>query len=85
VRNERQPIALTEETGDFSFNFQIANLGARHACRVRVRATSKTQAASFFKDNLSMIEALARKNLANSRARPRLIKLQAGLELPAIS
>lgn len=78
MRHERQLIAVTQETDDFNFNFQIANLGARHACRVRVRATSKTQAASFIRDNWPTIEALARRNLANSPARSKLIKLQAG-------
>jgi hypothetical protein len=78
VRHERQLLALTQETDDFNFGFQIAHLGARHACRVRVRATSKTQAAIFFRDNWSTIEALARKNLAKSPARSKLIKLQAG-------
>jgi hypothetical protein len=64
-------------TNDFNFNFQIANLGARHACRVRVRASSQTEAATYFRDNLSMIEAIARKNLTTARVRPRLIKLKA--------
>jgi len=78
VRQERQLHAHLQEEDDFNFGFQIANLGARHACRVRVRATDKTQAASFIRDNWSTIEALARQNLANSPARSKLIKLQAG-------
>jgi hypothetical protein len=77
VRRERQLLAEPQEADDFNFGFQIANMGARHACRVRVRATSKTQAASFVRDNWSTIEALARHNLANSPTRPKLIKLQA--------
>jgi hypothetical protein len=78
VRHERQLLAVTKETDDFNFGFQIADLGVRHACRVRVRATSKSQAASFIRDNWSSIEALARQNLANSPAKAKLIKLQAG-------
>jgi len=77
VRHERQFLALTPETYDFNFYFQVAHLGARHACRVRIRATSKTQATNFFQDNLSVIEALARKNLTSSPAKSKLIELRA--------
>jgi hypothetical protein len=74
VHRERQ----CAETNDFNFNFQVANQGARHACRVKVRASCETEAATYFRDNLPMIEALARKNLSTTRVRPRLIRLQAG-------
>jgi hypothetical protein len=78
VRHERQLVARTQETHDFNFGFQIAHLGARHACRVRICATSRTQATIFFRDSWSTIEALARQNLAKNPAKPKLIKLQAG-------
>jgi hypothetical protein len=77
VRQPEDAPAIAQETADFTFNFQIMNLGARHACSVRVRATTRNEAASFYQQNWSEIEKLARKNLANSSARRKLIRLDA--------
>jgi hypothetical protein len=75
MRHEQQSLALPQ--ADFILNFQITQLGARHACRVKVRANSKSEAASLCRDNWSTIEALARENLENSPARAKLIRLKA--------
>ena len=67
MRDEQQSLALPQQTADFIFHFQITSMGARHACSVKVRATSRGEAASFFRDRRVTIEKLARENLAKAK------------------
>jgi len=67
--------ATAQKAVDFTFHFQIANLGVRHAYAVEIRAIGKNEANTIFRDNWSSIERLARENLTSSSAQTRLIRL----------
>jgi hypothetical protein len=66
MRHEQQPLALAQEIAEFRFNFQMTYKGARHACTATVRAASREEAGTLFRDNWSTIEKLARDSLAGS-------------------
>lgn len=64
MRQEQQPIAAARHAADFKISFQMTNAGARHACSVTIRALSKTDATTIFRENWLIIEKLARQRLA---------------------
>ncbi|WP_157449822.1 hypothetical protein [Bradyrhizobium sp. ARR65] len=66
MRHEQQPLAFVQDAADFRINFQMTSGGARHACSVIIRASSKAGAATIFQENWSAIEKLARENLLAS-------------------
>jgi hypothetical protein len=49
----------------YTFHFQMTSGGGRQACSVRVRAPNIDEARTFFRDNWSMIEPMARDRLAS--------------------
>ena len=63
MRREQQSLLLAQRAADFKINFQMTNAGARYACSVTIRATSKVDADAIFRDNWMTIEKLARLNL----------------------
>jgi len=69
MRHVQQPVALAQNTAEFKFNFQMISAGARHACSITIRAIDEIQAATFFRENWSVIEELAHKHLAMNAAK----------------
>ena len=69
MRHVQQPFVLAQDTAEFRFNFQMIRAGARRACSVTIRAPDEIQAATLFRANWSIIEELARKNLAINSAK----------------
>jgi hypothetical protein len=69
MRHVQQPLTLAQSTAEFRFNFQMISAGARHACSVTIRAIDEVQAATFFRENWSVVEELARKHLAMNAAK----------------
>ena len=63
MRREQQVLSHAQEAADFKINFQMTNAGARHACSVTIRAISKIDADTIFRDKWFTIEKLARLNL----------------------
>lgn len=63
MRREQQSLLPAQRAADFKINFQMTNAGARHACSVTIRATSKVDADAIFRNNWMTIEKLARLNL----------------------
>lgn len=63
MRREQQSLLPAQKATDFKINFQMTNDGARHACRVTIRAISSTDADAIFRDQWITIEKLARLNL----------------------
>jgi hypothetical protein len=74
MRHEQQSLTLAREIAEFRFNFQMTYKGARHACTATVRAASREEANTLFRDNWSEIEKLAREGLTGSVVRD--IRLQ---------
>jgi hypothetical protein len=69
MRQEQQSLAAADNAADFRINFQMTNAGARHACSVTIRAVSKLEAATIFRENWLVIEKLARQRLAAQDAK----------------
>jgi hypothetical protein len=63
MRQEQQSISAVQQAEDFKINFQMTDAGARRACSVTIRATSKVDADVIFRQNWPTIEKLARLNL----------------------
>lgn len=63
MRQEQQSLLPAQRAVDFKISFQMTNAGARHACSVTIRAISKIDADTIFRDNWLSIEKLARLNL----------------------
>ena len=78
MRREQQSLSAAQRAADFKINFQMTNAGARHACSVTIRAMSKIDADTIFRDNWFTIEKLARLNLVAEQ--PREIRLEAAAE-----
>ena len=75
MRGEQQSLSHAQRAADFKINFQMTNAGARHACSVTIRATSRIDADAIFRDNWFTIEKLARLNLVADQ--PGEIRLEA--------
>src|SRR3954447_20153197 len=75
----RREVRATEraETLTYSFHFQLSNKGGRQACSVEVHASNVQEATTFFRQNLSKIESVARTHLANGTDVHRILKLTA--------
>ena len=75
----RRELRATEraETLTYSFHFQLSNKGGRQACSVEVHASNVQEATTFFRQNLSKIESVARAHLANGTDLSRILKLAA--------
>ena len=75
----RRELRATEraETLTYSFHFQLSNKGGRQACSVEVHAPNVQEATTFFRQNLSKIESVARAHLANGTDVYRILKLAA--------
>jgi len=75
----RREVRATEraETFTYSFHFQLSNKGGRQACSVEVHASNVQEATTFFRQNLSKIESVARTHLANGTDVHRILKLTA--------
>jgi hypothetical protein len=75
----RRELRATEraETLTYSFHFQLSNKGGRQACSVEVHAPNVQEATTFFRQNLSKIESIARAHLANGTDVHRILKLAA--------
>ncbi|MBI5260399.1 MAG: hypothetical protein HY852_01105 [Bradyrhizobium sp.] len=75
MRHEQQPLSCDQATADFKFNFQMTNMGGRHACTVSIKAPSRNEAVSFFRENWPTIEKLAREGLATTAGRQITVRL----------
>jgi hypothetical protein len=75
MRCERRPSNEDAGTTAYTFHFQIANNGGRQACSVAVQAPTIQDATAFFRQNWSMIEAMAREGLATRPGVDRTIRL----------
>jgi hypothetical protein len=64
MRRDALPVPEGTEATGYTFHFQISNSGARQACSVQVIAPSLQDATHFFRQNLPMIETMARDGLA---------------------
>jgi hypothetical protein len=74
----RRECRLTAEDGEtiaYTFHFQMADKGGRHACSVKVQAPNIHDATTFFRQNWSMIESMAREGLVNRSGDDRIIEL----------
>ena len=60
MRQERLPTAVEAGGTRYTFFFQVANNGERHACSVKVAAASEAEAALLFRTRWSAIETMAR-------------------------
>lgn len=78
MRREQQSLLPAQKAAEFKIHFQMTNAGARHACSVTIRATSRIDADAIFRDNWITIEKLTRLNLAAEQ--PPQIRLDAALE-----
>ena len=78
MRQEQQSLLPAQRAADFKINFQMTNAGARYACSVTIRATSKIDADAIFRDNWITIEKLTRLNLIAEQ--PAEIRLEAAAE-----
>jgi hypothetical protein len=76
MRRELRPTERAE-TLTYSFHFQLSNKGGRQACSVEVHASNVQEATTFFRQNLSKIESVARAHLANGTDVHRILKLAA--------
>jgi hypothetical protein len=60
MRQERLPTAVETGGSRYTFFFQVANNGERHACCVKVAAASEAEAALLFRAKWGVIETMAR-------------------------
>jgi hypothetical protein len=65
MRRDHQLSSEDAEAIAYTFHFQMTSGGGRQACSVRVRAPNIDEARTFFRDNWSMIEPMARDRLAS--------------------
>ena len=63
MRQELRPFDDDGETTAYTFHFQITNNGGRQGCSVKVQAPNIQDATQFFRQNWTMIEAMAREGL----------------------
>jgi hypothetical protein len=75
MRRERRPNDEDAEAIAYTFHFQITNNGGRQACSVSVQAPSMHDATTFFRQNWSMIESMARDGLTKRSHDKEMIKL----------
>ena len=75
MRRERRPSDEDTETIVYTFHFQITNNGGRQACSVKVQAPNMRDATTFFRQNWSMIESMARDGLTKRSHDYRMIRL----------
>jgi len=64
MRQEQPSLSPAQQAADFKIHFQMTDAGARRACSVTIQAASRVDAAIIFRENWSIIEKLARLNLA---------------------
>ena len=60
MRQERLPTAVETGGSRYTFFFQVANNGERHACCVKVAAASEAEAALLLRTKWGAIEMMAR-------------------------
>jgi hypothetical protein len=60
MRQELSPTAVEAGGSRYTFFFQVANNGERHACCVKVAAASEAEAALLFRAKWGVIETMAR-------------------------
>lgn len=60
MRQERLPTAVETGGSRYTFFFQVANNGERHACCVKVAAASEAEAALLLRTKWGFIETMAR-------------------------
>lgn len=65
MRHDEQLNSDDAEATAYTFHFQMTSGGGRQACSVRVRASGIDDARTFFRENWSMIEPMARDRLAS--------------------
>jgi hypothetical protein len=70
MRHDRRLNSKDAEPISYTFHFQMTSGGGRQACSVKVRAPNIDDARSFFRENWSMIEPLARDRLASRSSDP---------------
>jgi hypothetical protein len=75
MRQERKPVSGDGELVGYTFFFQIANDGARRACCVKVDASNMQEASARFRQNWSVIEAMARDGIDSRGSRDGVITL----------
>ncbi len=63
MRQERSPTAVETGGSRYTFFFQVANNGERHACSVNITAASEAEAALLFRAEWSVIETMAREGI----------------------
>ncbi len=77
MRREQQSVNADAGAVSYRFHFQITDRGGRHACTVEVQASSKQDAAAFFRKNWATIESMAREGLTATVGEDKTIKLAA--------
>jgi hypothetical protein len=70
MRRDQRLSSEDAEAVAYTFHFQMTNGGGRQACSVRVCAPNIDEARTFFRDNWSMIEPMARDRLASRTGDP---------------
>ena len=60
MRQERLPTAVETGGSRYTFFFQVAKNGERHACCVKVAAASEAEAALLLRTRWGVIETMAR-------------------------
>lgn len=71
MRQERLPTAVEAGGTRYTFFFQVANNGERHACSVKVAAASKAEATLLFRTKWDAIETMAREAIKRKGAEDR--------------
>jgi hypothetical protein len=70
MRRDQRLNSEDAEAIAYTFHFQMTSGGGRQACSVRVRAPNIDDAKTFFRDNWSVIEPMARDRLASRTGDP---------------
>lgn len=78
MRQERLPTAVETGGTRYTFFFQVANNGERHACCVNVAAASKAEAALLFRTKWGVIETMAREAITLKAADDRAVAVSLG-------
>jgi hypothetical protein len=79
MRQERSPMSVGAGDVRYTFFFQVATNGGRHACSVRVAAASKAEAALLFRTEWGAIELMVREAIKLKATDDRAVAVSLGV------